>query len=555
MFAPSGTNDGMRKNGTVGRLQAWRFASPLAAAVLATCALGALASCRVDEENIHRWEGTQNGPTRLKAVLLAPKYETPLRVEAALSLIRMKPRGGRTVGIEILADTLSEIPPEERAPILAGLIPAMVSELKKPPPTVQAGQAAPPDPTIAFKDAAYAILTYEKQVLLADEALKASLKTALIDWAMADFERRLENRIQTYGMEQLLRYLGPEAVVGLPKLLTRDSRNLEKIAGLISDLGTDATKEAASAALVDVAKYVISDEWVKVKTPQLEEANKRSKLEPTADQFKAQLEQYQDEELMRVFGTLKRVGGRAAVDFCLDFAREPKHKKERRAASLAALELRLDPKKEEDMKRIFEIALSDSPPEVLDLAFRRIGEMPREKVVDRLYEGFKSDKWKVRRASASIVLKMSTLKQLDEFMAKLPAKDVKGFGMPEAITYGAMIGDLKEGTHRELLAKFITDPSPAVRTTAISFYLTHGTAADSAALTALESDPMPVPVCDTDPDCKWACYVPKDPAKPDDKELKDLKSIGDYVKLCVHPAIKDREAAKKAAEQKATEKK
>jgi hypothetical protein len=536
----------MRKTGSAGRIKAW-----ISASLVLTAVAAALPGCRVDEKDVHRWEGTQHGPDRLRAVLLAPKYDTPLRVEAALSLIRMKPRGGRTVGIEMLVDTLAEIPPEERAPILGGLVPAMIAELKKPPPAAQAGQAAPPDPSFAFKDAAYALLTYEKQVLLVDETLKANLRAALTEWAMADFERRLENRTQTYGMEQLLRYLGPESVVGLPKLIHRDSRNLEKMSGLIADLGSDETKEQTSVALVEIAKHIISEEWVKVATPKLEEANKRSKLEPTPEQFKAQLEQYQDEELMRTFGTLKRVGGRAAVDFCLDFARDGKAKKERRAAALAALELRLDPSKEEDMKRIFEIALSDSPPEVLDLAFRRIGEMPRDKVVGRLYEAFKTDKWKVRRAAASIVLKMSKFKDLPEFFGKLPDKDTKGFAMSEAISYGAMIGDWKDGNPREELKKYLTEGQPSVRTTAISYYLTHGTPEDMPTLTALEGDTTPVPVCDSDAECKFACYVPKDPAKPEDKEIKDVKTIGDYVKMCVEPAIKEREAAKKAAEQKA----
>lgn len=536
----------MRKTASAGRIKAW-----ISASLVLTATAAVAPGCRVDEKDVHRWEGTQHGPDRLRAVLLAPKYDTPLRVEAAVSLIRMKPRGGRTVGIEMLVDTLAEIPPEERAPILGGLVPAMIAELKKQPPAAQAGQAAPPDPSFAFKDAAYALLTYEKQVLLVDETLKANLRAALTEWAMADFERRLENRTQTYGMEQLLRYLGPESVVGLPKLIQRDSRNLEKMSGLIADLGSDETKEQASVALVDIAKHIISDEWVKVATPKLEEANKRSKLEPTPEQFKAQLEQYQDEELMRTFGTLKRVGGRAAVDFCLDFAGDGKAKKERRAAALAALELRLDPSKEADMKRIFDIALSDSPPEVLDLAFRRIGEMPRDKVVGRLYDAFKTDKWKVRRAAGSIVLKMSKLKDLPEFFGKLPDKDTKGFAMPEAITYGAMIGDLKEGNHREELKKYLTEGQPSVRTTAISYYLTHGTPEDIATLTPLESDSTPVPVCDSDAECKFACYVPKDPAKPEDKELKDVKTIGDYVKMCVEPAIKEREAAKKAAEEAA----
>ena len=57
---------------------------------------------------------------------------------------------------------------------------------------------------------------------------------------------------------------------------------------------------------------------------------------------------------------------------------------------------------------------------VLDQAFRRIGEMPRELVVEKLYEIFKTDKWKIRRAAAATVLKISTVKHVDEFMAKLP---------------------------------------------------------------------------------------------------------------------------------------
>ena len=90
---------------------------------------------------------------------------------------------------------------------------------------------------------------------------------ALTEWAMADFERRLENRTQTYGMEQLLRYLGPESVVGLPKLISRDSRNLEKMAGLIADLGTDETKEQASVSLVDIAPSVTEINCVRSRDP------------------------------------------------------------------------------------------------------------------------------------------------------------------------------------------------------------------------------------------------------------------------------------------------
>lgn len=535
----------MRMLGTFGWLRA-RLLAASATVVLLTGTLGTT-GCRVNENDVHRWESTEHGPDKLQAVIKAPKYDNALRVEATLSLIRMKPRGGRQIGITKLVEALAEIAPEQRNPILASLVPAIVTELKKAPPAAQAGQPIPPDPSFAFKDAAYAILTYDKPVLLNDDALKGQLKQALIEWALADFERRLENRTQTYGMEQLLRLLGPDAVAGLPKLMTRDSRNLDKMAGLVADLGNDATKEAASVAIVDIAKYVVSDEWVKVKTPQLEAANKASGITTNEEGFKAQLSQYQDEELLRALGSLRRVGGRAAVEFCLGLAGDAKAPAKRRMAALAALELRLDSKNANDVKRIFDIAMSDAPPEVLDAAFIRIGEMPRKDVVDKLYEAFKTDKWKVRRLAAKIVLRMSELKDLGEFMSKLPEKDAKGFAMAEAITYGASFADLKGGDVKEAVKKYF-DPAtpPAQRTTAASYFLTNGKPDDVAFLTPFENDRTPVPVCEGD-ECKWACYVPKDPAKPDDKELKDVKTFGDYIKMCVEPQIKDRaEQAKKA---------
>ncbi len=244
------------------------------ASVVALCLAAAFSGlaaggCRVNEEDIHRWESTAHGPDKLRAVLYYDKYDTNLRVEAALSLIRMKPRAGRRIGINIMVDTLASIAPEARQAIVASLIPAIIAELKKPPPAAQAGQASPPDASFAYKDAAFAALTHDGTVIISDEGLKQTLKTTLVEWAMADFEHRLENRTQAYGMEQLLRFIGPAAVVGLPKLMTRDAQRLDQMAGLAAELGDDKTKTAASAALVSIAQWIVSDDWLKVKKPEL----------------------------------------------------------------------------------------------------------------------------------------------------------------------------------------------------------------------------------------------------------------------------------------------
>jgi hypothetical protein len=566
-----------------------RFAARLVLA-LGISSASLLSGCRVDQNDLHRWETTDRGPRKLCAVLVHDKYDMSLRVESALALIRMKPRSGRRPAFSQIdpdgdldackrtfVDALASVSQDTRQTIVAGLVPQIIEELKKAPPVAQAGQPSPPDPSFPYKDAAYAMLTAETTthtVVITDETLKQNLRSALVDWAMADFEHRLDNRTQLYGMEQLLRYIGPTAVVGLPKLMTRDSRKLDQMASLVAELGDAKTKEAASAALVAVAKYVASDEWMKVKKPELEAANAASKLQPTPDQFQMQLLSYQGEELLRAFGSLKKVGQRPAVDFCLEFAgnkgpdlgkrpenadakadKDTKEKvataqalwdlrkeqvEKRRQAALAALEGNLDRNHPEDTKRVLDIAKSDAPDSILDLAFRLIGALPREAVVDKLYEMFKGDKWKIRRAAAATVLKMSTVKNIDEFMSKLPP-DGKGFAMAEAITYGAIMGDLKEGNVVDALKKHLSSGPAVARTTALSYYLTLGNKTQMGDVKPMESDSTQAPTCDADPDCKWVCEVAKEGAKdPKEREQKDIKTVGDFVKYCVEPAMADR---------------
>jgi hypothetical protein len=511
----------------------------LLAVLLVASNLALATGCRVNEDDIHRWESTAHGPDKLRAVLQHDKYEAGLRVEAALSLIRMKPRAGRRIGIQILVDTLAAIPPETRQIIVSSLVPSIIAELKKPPPVGQAGQPSPPDPSYPYKDAAFAMLTLDRTVIVADEALKQNLKQALIDWAMADFEHRLDNRTQAFGMEQLLRMIGPPAVAGLPKLMTRDAKRLEQMASLVAELADAKTKEAASQALVVIAQYVTSDAWVKTKKPDLEAANKASKLEPTAAQFQAQLAQYQEEELFRVFGSMKKVGGRPSINFLLNFA-AAKEPDKRRQAALAALEGKLDRKNQDDIKRILQIAGSDAPDVVLDQAFRRIGEMPRELVVERLYEQFRSDKWKVRRAAAYTVLKMSTVKHVDEFMSKLPEGQLtKTWAMPEALSYGSFLGDLKEGKPLDALKRYFDRGTVAQRTTALSYWYTFGSKKQVRELEAYENDRTRLPNCESDPECKWACDVPKEGSK--DVETKDIKTVGEFVSLCIVPYMKTKE--------------
>src|SRR5262245_53747036 len=87
--------------------------------------------CRTSEDDVHRWANTAQGPRKLVAVVTHDKFPQALRVEAAMTLVRMKPRGGRRIGLlgrdeEVgLLDALTQMPPNERAKIVTGMVPEL----------------------------------------------------------------------------------------------------------------------------------------------------------------------------------------------------------------------------------------------------------------------------------------------------------------------------------------------------------------------------------------------------------------------------------------------
>ena len=501
------------------------------------------------EDDLRKWEHLEHGPPKLQQVLYYPKYEDQLRLQAALALIRVPPHSyadafepegaPNTDGITGLVRVLARLPQAQHDTILAALVPELVKELTKDPPIAQDDKHAPPDPSFPFKDAAYAILVYgtpqdkekhEGRMLLPDETLRAQLMEALVSWASADFENRLENRSQKYGMDALLEMVGPAGVASLPKLMTRDARFLDREAGFVAKWGTPETKEAASQALVAIAKFIISDEWKTMMKPRVEEANKLGNVvfdenpEKAKKQFDKQMELARDEELIRLYGSMQRIGGRATAEWAFAFAQNKDQSTKRRAGALATLEQKLDLKAyPKDLDTLIGIIKSpDSTPEVIDQSFRRLSELqPREKVIALLYDLFAFDKWLVRRAAEANLLKMIFVPELEGFFKKLPEKDGgKGFSMLEAITSSANMQAMKTSKDdKELLPgqpppalpviKSFMDPknTPAQRATAASYFISWGTKADLEYLKQFEEDKGLVPVCDTDRDCKWSCIV------------------------------------------------
>lgn len=509
--------------------------------VVAASMAGSMA-CRTDVDDVHRWANTQQGPRKIVAVMTHDKYPDELRVEAAMTLVRMKPRSGRRVGIDELVAGLRSLPAASRTRLVNGMLPLLEREIRKPPPPEPpSGTPREADTTFPYKDAAFALLTNPSEELVVGAPERQRLKDALASWAMADFAARMDDPSQAYGMGQILADLGPDGVRRLPELLVVDAKKISSIAGFVADHGDAATKLEASTRLVAIAREVDSPGWLARKAPVLKQANEASGYKVEGARFDEQLSLFQQEELLRVFASLKQIGQAPAVDYLLELASDPKRPEKRREAALAAMEGHVDRKDEGQVARLLAIASRDDTPDaVRDQALRRVGELPRKQVIDSLYGLFGHASWKVRWVSAELVLKMSDTSQLDEFMGKLGR--VREMAITEPLRYGKLIAALPgKPAPSEILSSYIARTRPVtVRLAALGYYLEQGTPAELPLLSALAADTSRVPSCPRGAaDCEWKCEI----ESGGQRVAKPISSVGDFVQYCVVPAISARASA------------
>jgi hypothetical protein len=512
---------------------------------------GAVTGCAVSESDVHRWESTVRGPYKLVAVVTHDKYSLQLRIEAALALIRMPPRGGRRMGISYLCEkykdddmndqegALASLPEDTRKKIVVGMVPAMIAEIQKPPAAKKPDGTMEPDPSIPFKDAAFAMLSHEPS-LVSDTKSKEDLTAALNQWVQTDFENRIENSAQQYGVEQIMRFLGAGSVRSLPALINDSSTKVDKITSLIADLGDADTKQKGSDALVALAKRIDSQAWYDKEKAYVADVDQKQGQKVTPAQLEYQVKQAQDQELTKVFGSMKRLGGRPVIDYCINYGADTKPSPDRRQAALAALEGRIDKNNTADTEKLFAIAKDDNTPDpVRDQAFNRLGELPKELIVSRLYTLFEAKKWKVRWVAADLILKTMTTKDVPDFMRHLPSSPATKMGMSEFTDYGSQIlkRDAPAGAPkpRDLILQYLGAKDMSSKLTALgAFY--GGSKNDLGRILPLEGDTSPVPKCDKDDDCGWSCDVPKAPGSQE-TETKTIVTVGDFARYCVAPSL------------------
>ena len=508
----------------------------------------ALSGCRTSTDDVSRWAATSQGPKKLVAVLTHEKYPLDLRVEAALALIKMKPRAGRRVGIQGsdeqvgLITALGQLPPTTRNALVTQLVPRLEVEMKVARPKATPGRETPPDPGAPYKDAAFALLTHNGGALVTDPAMRDRLRTAITNFTTTNFAERLDDSSQLYGVEQVMRELKADGVRTLPSMMSTGAPKVDRMVELVADFGDEPTRLAASERLVAIARETGSDAWLAQKAPLVDAANKASKLAPAPDVFKKQLAQYQEEELLRVMTSMKRLGGKPVIDFLLRFADDKARSEKLRSAALVALQGKLDLANPAHADAVLAIAgAAETPDSLRDAALQRVGEFPRQMVLDKLYALFEHENWKVRWVAAGLILRMSETKDLEEFFTRLGK--VRGMSISEPLRYGALLSSMKgPPSPAEVSEKYARAPYPApVRTSALGYYYAIGTRADLGKVAPYELDRTHAPTCKKDSkECEWKCEV----STAGKQETKEIVTLGDFVTYCIKPAMEARPGGK-----------
>ncbi len=516
----------------------------------ASAALGN--GCAVSESDVTRWEGTEHGPYKLVAVVTHDKYSWPLRTKAAIALAEMPARGGQRKGISFLVDkykddesepregALAVLPDDARRQIVNGMAPTLIEKMKLPAPKPDKDGRMPPDPSVPYKDVAFAMLSHEP-TLITDDKTKADVVGALTEWGQADFENRIENGSQQYGLEQMMRFLGASSVKKLPGFINEDAYRVDRMAALVADIGDDDTKKRAGDAMVLLAKAINAEPWQTKQRKLIVDHNNAQGAKGVTDaQVAMQLQQVTDRRLNEeIFPAMKKVGGRAIVDYLLGFAADAKNSDDRRKTSLAALEGRLDKTNPQDLQRVFDICKDEGVADsIKDVAFQRLQEFPKDQIVPKLYTLFEPKKWKIRWVAGDVLLKTSSTKDIPEFMRHLPARSTVKMGMTEPLSYGGDIAKMEPPAGQpkplEAIRPYLSSQDIGPRLTAIGFFY-NGKKADQSNIAGFADDKTPLPKCEKEDDCQWQCEVPKAGTK--ETETKEIATIGELVKLCVLPTM------------------
>ncbi len=136
-----------------------------------------------------------------------------------------------------------------------------------------------------------------------------------------------------------------------------DAHNLGivKVAARLEKEGDTAKLAGASRRLVEIAKEMASGAFRKSWRSELEKANKRAGLAPTAELLDLQVQLVENERLARIYEAMKHVVGAPVLAHCWNVAEDKKKPKKRRLMALGVLEKVADKHSDTDAQRFKKI--------------------------------------------------------------------------------------------------------------------------------------------------------------------------------------------------------
>lgn len=453
-----------------------------------------MAGCKVTTEDIDYWMGTQKGPGKIVAVLLADKYEDELRVYAGLALVRMEPRppsqGHDPIdGVTELQAAIRRLPEETRRRLVDLMVEDLIGMMRgEDTPQATEGEGIPPL-QIRAKDAAFLVLPY------AGEERGAQLRDEIVDWFARDFNGR--NLAGNFSAEQVVRQLGAPAASRLVNAMNAQlpQQALVKVAELISTLGTQETKEAAAQRLVEIEREMESAEFTADLQRRLIEQVRRERGQdaPIAeDQVHAAAVLNRENFItLGALPAMKHLNDQRVIqDRLLEMAQTgevaglaaPKIE-DRRVKALQAMEggVRAD-----QVDALLDLALAEaSPLAVRDYAFDRVGDSRSTAAIPRLFPIFRETAdWRMRWRVGSLILTLGGNDVVQEFFAAL---DDEEYAREELHGYAERLASMRPPPAEFVLSQ-LTSESWQDRCLALYFLERRAEQADIARITALEGD-------------------------------------------------------------------
>lgn len=450
-----------------------------------------VAGCKVTREDIDYWTGTQKGPGKIVAVLLADKYEDELRAYAGIALVQMEPRPATETqdpvdGVSELQASVRQLPEETRARLVDLMGPDLIRMMRgEDAPQAQAEEGeGVPRRQVRAKDAAFLLIPY------ASQERRRELTDAVVDWFVVDFNgRSLEGN---FSAEQVVRQLGAPAASRLVNAMNArlPQQALVKVAELVASLGDAETKQRAATRLVEIEREMEGDEftnWLKDRLRQQLQAQHRDAAINEDRITAAAVLNRENFITLGALPAMKHLNDQRVIqDRLLEIAQVASTDEkivERRTRALQAMEggVRAD-----QCEALVDIALNDQTPTgVRDYAFDRIADARATSAIPRLWPVFDTtEDWRLRWRVGSLILTLGGNGVVQQFFDKL---NDASYAREELYNYGERISQMRPPPTDFIMGQ-LRSSDWFDRIVALYFLEKRATAEDVPRITALAHD-------------------------------------------------------------------